>query len=181
MLEPLDADGRPAIAGFYAPGGGDDEVPVETLLATSGGVARRVHEAASEWARREATRRVDAAAGRTAAGRSEARALEAELAGSVVDLQSARERAGRVAATTDADAATVCPYKGLATFDADDAEYFFGREQLVAELVARLVGAPLLGDRRPVGQRQVVGRAGRAAARARRRRAARQRATGRRR
>jgi YD repeat-containing protein len=39
----------------------------------------------------------------------------------------------------------VCPYKGLATFDTEDAEYFFGREQLVAELVARLVGSPLLG------------------------------------
>ena len=94
VLEPLDADGVRAIAGFYAPGGGDGAIPVETLLATSGGVARRVHEAASEWARREATRRVDAVAGRTAAGRSEARALEAELAGSVVELQSARERAG---------------------------------------------------------------------------------------
>jgi WD40 repeat protein len=45
----------------------------------------------------------------------------------------------------------VCPYKGLATFNIDDAEYFFGREQLVAELVARLVGAPLLGVVGPSG------------------------------
>ena len=45
----------------------------------------------------------------------------------------------------------VCPYKGLATFDTDDAEYFFGREQLVAELVARLVGAPLLAVVGPSG------------------------------
>ena len=45
----------------------------------------------------------------------------------------------------------VCPYKGLATFDGDDAEYFFGRERLVAELVARLVGAPLLGVVGPSG------------------------------
>ena len=45
----------------------------------------------------------------------------------------------------------VCPYKGLATFDADDAEYFFGRERLVAELVARLVGAPLLAVVGPSG------------------------------
>ena len=96
VLEPLDADGVRAIAGFYAPADEGSAIPVETLLASSGGVARRVHEAASEWARREATRRVDAVAGRTAAGRSEARALEAELAGSVVELQSARERAGLV-------------------------------------------------------------------------------------
>ena len=175
-LEPLDAGGVRAIAGFYAPGGGAGEIPVETLLAVSGGVARRVHEAASEWARQEATRRVDAAAGRTAAGRSEARALEAELAGSVVELQSARERAGMAGRDGDEDLArTVCPYKGLASFDAADAEYFFGRERLVAELVARLVGAPLLAIVGPVGQRQVVGHAGRPAARARRRRAAGQR------
>ena len=45
----------------------------------------------------------------------------------------------------------MCPYKGLAPFDADDAEYFFGRERLVAELVARLVGAPLLGVVGPSG------------------------------
>ena len=89
---------------------------------------------------------------RTAAGRSEARALEAELAGSVVELQSARERAGLVARDgDDDDAPMVCPYKGLATFDADDAEYFFGRERLVAELVARLVGAPLLAVVGPSG------------------------------
>jgi DNA-binding SARP family transcriptional activator/WD40 repeat protein len=152
VLEPLDAGGVRAIAAFYAPAGVDDGIPVDELLAISGGVARRVHEAASEWARREATRRVDVVADRTAAGRSEARALEAELAGSVVELQSARERAGFVTRAGDRDLApTVCPYKGLATFEADDAEYFFGRERLVAELVARLVGAPLLAIVGPSG------------------------------
>jgi WD40 repeat protein/DNA-binding SARP family transcriptional activator len=38
----------------------------------------------------------------------------------------------------------VCPYKGLARFDAADAEYFFGRERLVDELVARFADMPLL-------------------------------------
>jgi len=152
VLDPLDAGGVRAIAAFYAPAGDDGAIPVDELLATSGGVARRVHEAASEWARREATRRVDAVAGRTAAGRSEARALEDELAGSVIDLQSARERSRLAARTGERDVTTaVCPYKGLATFEADDAEYFFGRERLVAELVARLVGAPLLAIVGPSG------------------------------
>jgi hypothetical protein len=101
-------------------------VPVEALLATSRGVARKVHEAAAEWARREATRGVG--------------------------LQSARERADLVRAGGDvAVAPAVCPYKGLATFDAADAEYFFGRERLVAELVARLAGAPLLAIVGPSG------------------------------
>ena len=120
-LEPLDAEAVRLIAALYAPAGGGDAVPVETLLATSRGVARRVHEAAGEWARHEAARRVDAVADRTAAGRSEARALEAELAGNVVDLRSggARRPASR---PTGAEATVVCPYKGLATFDAEDAD-----------------------------------------------------------
>ena len=65
-----------------------------------------------------------------------------------------------------------CPFKGLASFDVADAPYFFGRERLVAELVARLVGASLLGVVGPVRERQVVGRARRSAAGAARRRAA---------
>ena len=127
-------------------------VPVETLL----GVEPRRRRAASTrrrasgrgGRRRAASTRL---AGRAAAGRTEARALEAELAGSVVDLQSARERARASAATATRDAPVVCPYKGLAAFDADDAEYFFGRERLVAELVAHLVGAPLLAVVGPSG------------------------------
>ncbi|MGZ4335357.1 MAG: nSTAND1 domain-containing NTPase, partial [Gaiellaceae bacterium] len=38
----------------------------------------------------------------------------------------------------------VCPFKGLAPFETADAEFFFGRERLVDELVARLRDAPLL-------------------------------------
>jgi WD40 repeat protein/class 3 adenylate cyclase len=37
-----------------------------------------------------------------------------------------------------------CPYKGLAAFEAQDAEYFYGREELVAELTARLAGTGFL-------------------------------------
>ena len=32
----------------------------------------------------------------------------------------------------------VCPFKGLAPFEAADEEFFFGRERLVDELVGRL-------------------------------------------
>ena len=44
-----------------------------------------------------------------------------------------------------------CPYKGLARFEASDAVYFFGREQLAAELVARVVGASVLAVVGPSG------------------------------
>jgi WD40 repeat protein/DNA-binding SARP family transcriptional activator len=145
VLGPLDALGVRAIAGFYAPS--DGAVPVDALLAASRGVPRRVHEAASEWARREATRRVDEAAGRAAGSRTAAREQQEELAHSVAALQSTRERT----ALESAAGPVVCPYKGLATFGVDDAAYFFGRERLVAELVAHLVGAPLLALVGPSG------------------------------
>jgi len=58
-----------------------------------------------------------------------------------VDLQMAGARVGRREPTSP----IVCPFKGLAPFEAADAEYFFGRERLVAEIIARLVGTPLLG------------------------------------
>ena len=45
----------------------------------------------------------------------------------------------------------VCPFKGLAFFDRADAQYFYGRERLVSDLVARLVEAPLVGILGPSG------------------------------
>ena len=54
---------------------------------------------------------------------------------------------------------TDCPYRGLLAFEADDRRFFFGREDVVAE-VDRAVGAGLAaGRRRCVGIRQVVGTA----------------------
>jgi WD40 repeat protein/DNA-binding SARP family transcriptional activator/energy-coupling factor transporter ATP-binding protein EcfA2 len=146
-LGPLDAAAVRAIAISYAPEA-DGTVPVEWLREESEGLPRRVHELASQWARREAAQRVESMAGRAAAGRAELRSVEAELAGGVVDLQVARER---LALVSEPDAPVVCPYKGLAHFDESDADYYFGRERLVAELVARLVGAPLLGVVGPSG------------------------------
>jgi WD40 repeat protein/DNA-binding SARP family transcriptional activator/uncharacterized protein YbaA (DUF1428 family) len=147
-LGPLDAAAVRAIAGCYAPGVPLDDVPAERLLAAAAGVPARVHEVAGQWARREAARRVSAAAARTATRRGELREVEHELADDVVELQATRDRA---AIEDDVDDPVVCPFKGLASFDAVDAAYFFGRERLVAELVARLVGAPLLAVVGPSG------------------------------
>ena len=46
---------------------------------------------------------------------------------------------------------SVCPYKGLAPFEAGDAEFFFGRERLVDELVDRLAASSLLAVIGPSG------------------------------
>jgi WD40 repeat protein/DNA-binding SARP family transcriptional activator/energy-coupling factor transporter ATP-binding protein EcfA2 len=143
-LAPLDDQAVEAIVRGYSA-----DIATDAQLAGARGVPRRIHEAAGELARRVALRRVDAAAGRAASGRSEARASQSDLADSVVDLQSAEDRAAR--ALAESGGRVVCPYKGLASYDVEDAEYFFGREQLVAELVARLVGAPLLGVVGPSG------------------------------
>ena len=77
------------------------------------------------------------AAERVAAGRPALRAAEDELVGGIVAVQAARGSAN------GGKDVLVCPFKGLASFDVDDADFFFGRERLVAELVARQTGAPL--------------------------------------
>jgi WD40 repeat protein/DNA-binding SARP family transcriptional activator len=143
-LERLDSAAVAEIAALYTPDQAPDVVPAEWLLGASAGVPARVHEVASNWARQ----RVGAVAERAAAGRSRLRSMEDELAGGVVQLQTVREWRE---ATSDGDDRIVCPFKGLASFEAADAPYFFGRERLVAELVARLVGAPRRGVVGPSG------------------------------
>ena len=45
----------------------------------------------------------------------------------------------------------LCPFKGLAPFESADARFFFGRERLVADLVARMVGATCIAVVGPSG------------------------------
>ena len=147
-LAPLEPEEVREIAARYAPARSAADVPVGWLVEASGGVPRRAHELSSQWARREAARRVGAVADRAEAGREQLRSIQDELTGDVEALQAADERLARAGQD---DARIVCPYKGLASFDVADAAYFFGRERLVAELVARLVGATLLGVVGPSG------------------------------
>ena len=147
-LPPLDTVGVRAVAQLYAGGRDDVNVAVEHLAEVSGGVPEHVHRAASDWARAEASRRRGAAADRAAGERKGLRVAEDDLASDVVELQAFRQRA----ALEDVERAVVaCPFKGLASFDVEDAEVFFGRERLVAEMVARLAGAPVMGIVGPSG------------------------------
>jgi hypothetical protein len=57
---------------------------------------------------------------------------------------TAEETTGPVDPASEEPAAGPCPYMGLRSFRAEDAQWFFGRERLTADLVARLVEAPLL-------------------------------------
>jgi WD40 repeat protein/DNA-binding SARP family transcriptional activator len=145
-LGPLGADAIGAIAALYAPG--DSEFPVADLAERSGGVPQRAHRLAAELARTRAARRLRPVAHRTATERSDLRRAELELEAGVAELQAVRERAELHEVDV---AATACPFRGLSAFDVGDAEFFFGRERLVAEMVARLAGAPLLGVVGPSG------------------------------
>jgi len=139
-LPPLDVDGVRAVAASYARDG--IEIPVQRLAAAAGGNPQRVHQLARAWAHDAATRRVGASVARAEEERWSLRSAEAELADDVVELRALDDAPDRM---------VICPFKGLASFDVDDADVFFGRERLVAELVARLVGAPLLGIVGPSG------------------------------
>lgn len=148
-LGPLEADAVRAIAALYA-GQAVDELPLSELVAESGGVPATVHQVASHWARSAATRRLGVSADRTAAGRRGLRVAEDALIGDVAALETARGRARLYAAEPideddRAGSRTICPHKGLEAFEAADADYYFGRERLIAELIARFVGSTFLG------------------------------------
>jgi class 3 adenylate cyclase/WD40 repeat protein len=147
---PIDSDAVRTIVALYA-GHAVEEAPIGDLLGESGGVPAAVHRVASHWARTAAAGRLGTSADRTAAGRRGLRDAEAALVGDVADLELARERDrlyGAEAAEEsgpEAGSRTICPYKGLAEFEAADADYYFGRERLIAELIARFVGGTFLG------------------------------------
>src|SRR5215211_2943882 len=144
-LDPLGEAATAEIAALYA-SSEDAAMPVSTLAAEGEGVPLRIHRAAGEWARAEAAERLAATTDRAADDRTGLRAAQAAVAGGVVDLQTASERARlyAVAEPPDSSGLEICPFRGLAPFDAAHAEYFAGRERLTAELVARLVGSTLL-------------------------------------
>lgn len=147
-LGALNEEAVRAIGRYYASAKTPEEIPADWLLQASGGLPRRVHELASQWARREAARRVGVVAGRAESERAQLRAIQDDLVGGVVELQEARER---ILPRHVEEPTVVCPFKGLASYGVSDADYFFGRERLVAELVARLVGTPLLAVVGPSG------------------------------
>jgi DNA-binding SARP family transcriptional activator/WD40 repeat protein len=146
-LAPLAPDDVAALARYHAGPRAAVEPPVDRLLADSGGVPARVHRAAAAWARAVATQRVGAAAARASTERAEWHLAGDDVATEVVELQTVRERA-RLARS---DAMPACPFKGLASFDVEDAPVFFGRERLVADMIARLPGTRLMGIVGPSG------------------------------
>jgi DNA-binding SARP family transcriptional activator/energy-coupling factor transporter ATP-binding protein EcfA2 len=138
-LPPLQARDIGEVVGLYVPSEAvEDGV---AAVAAAGGVPLQVHAAASRYAEALAAAQVEEAAAGISGPRQHLSSSQERVADGVLDLQ--RIRLVR-AAHVPVDVQVVCPYKGLAFFDVDDAPYFFGRERLIAQLAARLVDARLL-------------------------------------
>ena len=144
----LAPDAAAALARFHAGARDGGDLPVDRIVEETGGVPALVQQAAANWTRARAMRRLGDAAARTSAERVEWRLAEDDLATSVVEVQSLHERAATAAGDRRLPG---CPFKGLASFDVEDAAVFFGRERLVADMVARLPGARLMGVVGPSG------------------------------
>jgi WD40 repeat protein len=157
VLGPLSDDAVGRICELYAtePWSTDD---IGRVCELTGGVPLLVHEQASEWARERASRLMAEASDRMAVSRRRLVASRGEIANGVEGIQRLLEQrraqlAGREAQLQASVVAALegCPYKGLARFEAADAANFFGRERLVAELVAHLAESPLLAVVGPSG------------------------------
>jgi class 3 adenylate cyclase/WD40 repeat protein len=92
----------------------------------------QVHDVARRLREREAEERVHRALERVGTATQEARALRDAIADGVFERERLTARIPEVVAPG------VCPYKGLARYEATDAPFFYGRERLVATLVARI-------------------------------------------
>jgi len=139
VMSPLDDAAITDIVRIYAPSA--SEKAATAAMANTGGVPAKVHRAASEWAFARAGRRIDRAVADSAEPRRMLEALREEVVTGALELAHVRARAR---ALRPAVRPPGCPYPGLNGFGPGDAELFHGRERLVAEVLARLIEAPLL-------------------------------------
>jgi DNA-binding SARP family transcriptional activator len=137
-LGPLTAPDVAALVRLYAPEAADPAA-LSAAAGASGNPAQ-VHDAAARWAQSRASRRVDRAAAEMDNWRRGLKAVEAEIAAGVLDLDHVRVQAQ----AHQIRPAGGSPYPGLVGFGRDDAALFHGRAHDVARLVAKLAGAPVL-------------------------------------
>jgi hypothetical protein len=119
---------------IFAAGGPVAATLAEAVHAETNGNPALVSEVGRKLRDRDATERVERALQRVGAATREARSLRDEIAHGVLR----RDRLAAPAPEVTRPGAAVCPYKGLARFEAADAPFFFGRERLVGALVSRL-------------------------------------------
>lgn len=129
---------------------------LRAVLAESEGSPYFVLQMASSMRERALTRQVQQAVGRAGELRSDLRLHREEITLGLRQLEQLRSPADAAeSARLDPDgtppAPGESPYKGLVAFSPDDADNFFGRELLTAELLARLVSSRFLAVVGPSG------------------------------
>lgn len=139
VLSALDEAAIVEIVRAYAPTA--SEKAAASAMANTGGVPAKVHRAASEWAFARAGRRIDRAVADSAEPRRTLDALREEVVTGALELAHVRARARSLRPAVRSPG---CPYPGLAGYGPGDVELFHGRERLVAQVLSRLVEAPLL-------------------------------------
>jgi WD40 repeat protein len=150
-LPPLDAAEAALIVERYLGPGAEPGV-VRDIVRHGAGLPGRLHELAAAWVEADATQRVAGAAGQAPAARQALSAVRATAREGLLDLYRARqERAAHAGVGAPEGEGALCPYKGLARFEKQDAAIFHGREALVATLVARLADTPLVTVAGPSG------------------------------
>jgi DNA-binding SARP family transcriptional activator len=128
------------IVRIYAPS--TTNAAAVAAMVNAGGVPARLHRAASEWAFNRAGRRIDRAAASAAEPTRWLTSVRDEVVAGILELDHVRRSARPLRPTTGP--VVGCPYRGLARYEAADADLFRGRERAAAEVVARIVDAPLL-------------------------------------
>ncbi|TCJ30281.1 BTAD domain-containing putative transcriptional regulator [Parafrankia sp. BMG5.11] len=176
-LGPLAPEQLAEIVASYVHG---DELPaaLAAVGASSAGVPRRIHADSAAWAAARAAQRVGETAAKVETGRRELDAAERAMIAEILRLRQARMRRAEgeqlepgastgggasgseaispggpdgTGAVDGTGSALVCPYKGLARFDEEDARYFFGRDRVIDQLVTRCAAAALLAVVGPSG------------------------------
>ena len=151
VLPPLDAADAALIVERYLGSRAEPDV-VRDIVAHGAGLPGRLHELAAAWVEADAAQRVAGAVGQAPAARQALSAVRATAREGLLDLYRARqERAAQAGVGAPEGEGVLCPYKGLARFEKQDAAIFHGREGLVATLIARLADTPLVAVAGPSG------------------------------
>ncbi|WP_456845655.1 nSTAND1 domain-containing NTPase [Cellulomonas sp. P5_C6] len=141
-LVPLSSAEATELVELYVPRAAVAQALAAAEVVASAGVPLHLHAAASRFGEKLLAERIGTSAQAIADPRRQLAQSRAEVADGVIELS--RLRSLRQAHAIPDSRRRLCPYKGLAYYDVDDAPYFAGREPLVARLVARLVDARLL-------------------------------------
>ena len=142
-LAPLSEPEVRRVVGGYVAARDTDAVTAD-VLASGPAWPGRVHDVAARLARQAATERLTSAVG--VAGEASARlsGARAEVNESIVMLSDEKTLGA-------AGVPGSCPWRGLASYEIEDAPWFAGREHLVAALLARVATSRLLAIVGPSG------------------------------